>query len=219
MLGCLPSFGGASSPDQIVMFGLEGSGKTTFLYRLKLPGWSTITTALEEVRQAGDDPGYHYEEFTSPYLRSFGIWDVPGSAAMIPLWPMFYRYVKVEAVFFVVNGSDAFLKKEDKITEIGRHIATLLNEDELRKSSFILIINDFESSEGEEQRSERDKVRRGNDHTNWQAFRDILGIRRFEEDYSNFKAVHMNCAKVSESNETWRQILSFVAENKLANSE
>merc|ERR1719244_1584217 len=106
---------------------------------------------------------------------------------MIPLWPMFYRYVKVEAVFFVVNGSDAFLKKED----------------ELRKSSFILIINDFESSEGEEQRSERDKVRRGNDHTNWQAFRDILGIRRFEEDYSNFKAVHMNCAKVSESNDTW----------------
>merc|ERR1712217_924910 len=113
MLSCLP-FGGQSSTDQLVMLGLEGAGKTTLLYSLRLGPWKEITRVIEKMNDAGEDPGYHYEEMASvSKLKKYGIWDVPGTAEMVGLWPMFYRYIKVCAILFVVDGSEEFTKRED----------------------------------------------------------------------------------------------------------
>ena len=59
---------GHSEFPQFLIVGLEKSGKTTLLYRLKIgSGWADIKDDMEKMRTPGEDgkvedPGYHYEE-------------------------------------------------------------------------------------------------------------------------------------------------------------
>lgn len=156
-------------PSQFVMFGLEGAGKTTLFFRLKISKWKDLTKDLKslgpnhDLQKESEDPGYHYDEVdTCSQMGHVGLWDVPGNDAMIEMWPMFYRYVPVVAVLFVVDGgydlSEELSAEEDeeerkkrlvqiaestKNLEKARDLITrLLNEEELRLAAFVLIIND-----------------------------------------------------------------------------
>jgi len=141
-----PCCGPGGDVRQIVMFGPKGSGKTTLLYRLKIPAWKTdgMTHAIANLEQR--DSGYHYEEFINSTLGLYGVWDVPGSPAMVRMWPSFYRYVTVSACMFVVDGSTSERELdegawEEKMMSAKLQLHKLLNEDELRLAAFFLIIN------------------------------------------------------------------------------
>ncbi|CAD7936365.1 unnamed protein product [Amoebophrya sp. A25] len=79
------------------------------------------------------DPGYNYETF-----YDFGLWDIPGivSDVLPSLWALFYRAVKYSAVFYVVSSTDA-----DRLTTCRKHIFSLMNEEELRDSALVILIN------------------------------------------------------------------------------
>merc|ERR1712113_779878 len=93
------------------------------------------------MKKQNKDPCYHYEEMTSKSLGQYGIWDIPGSEVMVRMWPMFYRYLRMTAVFFVVDAFSASKEDLDKIAQARHQIEFLLNEDELRTAAFVLIIN------------------------------------------------------------------------------
>lgn len=147
---------------QVLILGPEGSGKTTLLYRLKFgKRWDNMEKELDHMRQetlGGEknpdyDAGYHYEEFAT--LGNCGMWDVPGCAPMRAIWSMFYHAMTVHVVFFVVDGRDAYLASGDKgnsekrrhaterILQAKEHLHNLMNEDELRRAVFAVIINEW----------------------------------------------------------------------------
>lgn len=150
---------------QFLILGPENAGKTTLLYRLKFgSGWATMQKDLERMRRKpaeGDttkeyDAGYHYEEF-SMIASKCGVWDVPGCQPMRPLWPMFYRNLQIHGVFFVVDGKDvevmddvahpdrkrrnAAKAAQERIAHARNLLHSLMNEDELRRAAFAVIIN------------------------------------------------------------------------------
>mmetsp|Transcript_43890 Transcript_43890/g.78923 ORF Transcript_43890/g.78923 Transcript_43890/m.78923 type:complete len:243 (-) Transcript_43890:111-839(-) len=151
---------GSPDVDQIVMFGQEGAGKTTLLYRLKLPLWpandmvkviGNLKTGGRTQDEHGDDaalaqmvrpsdPGYHYEDMSEPGYH-YGIWDVPGNEAMVRMWPLFYRYIRVVAVLYVIDASKTGAENIKMLATARRQIRFLLNEDELRAAAFFLICN------------------------------------------------------------------------------
>jgi hypothetical protein len=140
---CGTCTGGLSDRPQIVIFGLDGSGKTLLLYKLCLgEDWADkdVTFALVQMRQlAADgttlDPGFHVEDLT--ILKGCYVWDIPGTPAMMQIWPTFYRTIKYHAVIYVVNSEE----KEERISLARQQLHYLMNEDDLRLSCFVVIIN------------------------------------------------------------------------------
>jgi hypothetical protein len=122
------------------------------LYRLKIPGWKfgqrgngdggmadalPFDPSLEKRRE--EDPGYHYEEFSTRDGWEYGIWDLPGDLWWQRLWPTFYRFQAVNAVVFIVDGQD-----EDPLSvqRAKAQFRQLLAEDELRACAFVVVVND-----------------------------------------------------------------------------
>ncbi|CAK9085513.1 unnamed protein product [Durusdinium trenchii] len=131
---------GSSEFPQFLILGLDKSGKTTLLYRLKIgSGWTNIASDMADMRTPQDgkveDPGYHYEELTRSF--SVGVWEVPGTEAMRHIWKLFYQSIKIHCVVFVVAGDET----EERIDAAKRHLHVLMSEAELRNTCFCVIIN------------------------------------------------------------------------------
>eukprot|EP00747_Dinoflagellata_sp_TGD_P178874 gnl/TRDRNA2_/TRDRNA2_28700_c0_seq1.p1 gnl/TRDRNA2_/TRDRNA2_28700_c0~~gnl/TRDRNA2_/TRDRNA2_28700_c0_seq1.p1 ORF type:complete len:274 (-),score=45.12 gnl/TRDRNA2_/TRDRNA2_28700_c0_seq1:35-763(-) len=156
--------GGAETP-QFLILGLEGCGKTTLLYRLKLgPVWPDMTKDLAEMRTAKAldenfkarvekipewenkfrndrefvdyDGGHHYEELEKGMKH--GMWEIPGTPAMRQTWASLYHAIKIHGIIFVVDSKE---DDEDRIALSKRLLHFLMNEDELRPAAFAVIIN------------------------------------------------------------------------------
>mmetsp|Transcript_40608 Transcript_40608/g.107614 ORF Transcript_40608/g.107614 Transcript_40608/m.107614 type:complete len:216 (-) Transcript_40608:15-662(-) len=128
---------------QFLILGLDGVGKTMLLYKLKFnKAWGEkMEDELAQMRKPNEkdeieDCSYHYEEFTSE--MNCGIWEVPGTPAMIMTWKYFYSAIRMHAVIFVV---DSLEEDEQRIELSKRLLHGLLNEDELRRAAFLIIFN------------------------------------------------------------------------------
>ncbi|KAK0058962.1 ADP-ribosylation factor-like protein 4C [Biomphalaria pfeifferi] len=98
---------GGSHSVQIVMVGLEGTGKTTLLYRLKFKQYTgtipTIGFNCEKVEvQEGKARGV-----------TFTIWDIGGKDNMRPLWKSYLR--SANGILFVVDSSSAESSEEARM--------------------------------------------------------------------------------------------------------
>jgi len=143
---CL-NFGGKKETPQFLILGLDGVGKSTLLYTLKLK-WPSrevpshqVAHEFEQMRLKNekyetDDPGYHFEEFDDPW--KYGMWEVPGTQAMRRMWASFYHSIKIHCVVFVVDGDT---RDDDRINLAKKNLHVLMNEDELRQACFVIIIN------------------------------------------------------------------------------
>lgn len=212
------------SKHQVVMFGPQGSGKTTLLYKLKLPLWDAhditkdMTTLRIEPRpnERPRDPGYHYEEIDeSRRLGRYGIWDVPGSDAFIRLWPMFYRYVNVSAVLYVVDASKEAVNDAEKCAQARRLMRFLLNEDELRMSAFILILNVHGNVAKGKKASKPHEPAPGeyDPYEYVETLKELLQVSKIEEEPWNkvrFKSFAIDCADVSKSDPKWIQMIDDI---------
>merc|ERR1712216_237500 len=169
-VNCIYFIAGIEPPrKQILLVGLENAGKTTLLYRLKVPQWrwdktgengqGSLTLPKDSktwtgLKKEGRDPSYHYEEFSTTTGTAYAIWDLPGNDAMRRIWPTFYRSMQVSGVLFVVDGADdpwnETFENRDKVR--GRVQAAkdefhrLLHEDELRGAAFCVIVNNKHGS-------------------------------------------------------------------------
>lgn len=113
----------------VLVVGLEGSGKTTFLYgpRLK-PGW--------EQAKYESTLGYNYEEirFSSGILAVF---DTPGKDALFPIVKNLYKNLAISGLIFVFKLSNRAI---DFITA-KRKLKFLANEPELKGCVLVIIGN------------------------------------------------------------------------------
>ncbi|CAE8686733.1 unnamed protein product, partial [Polarella glacialis] len=215
---------------QFLMLGLEGAGKTTLLYKLRIEGWKSheIILAMKNLKKSHEggepkDPAYHYEEFQSTTLGSYGIWDIPGDEVMRRLWPMFYRYLHIGAVLFVVDAfsPDTFSLNEanlQRLRDAKAAIHYLLNEDELRTAAFVVILNMDTHTQAVQSKGasavnlEEQKEMEG-------AILEMLGVPEIMQQNAHkdrFQTAVLNCSETSRKDPKWEQILKDVYRIQLA---
>ncbi|XP_065580899.1 ADP-ribosylation factor 1-like 2 [Artemia franciscana] len=108
---------------RILMVGLDGSGKTTILYKLKL---GEIVTTIPTI-------GFNVE--TVEYKNiSFTVWDIGGQERVRALWRHYFE--NTQGVIFVVDAID-----RERIGEAREELQKILNECELRDAVLLVLAN------------------------------------------------------------------------------
>ena len=120
----LTSGSAKSGRDMRCLFlGLESSGKTSLLYKLKLDEHVTCIPTI----------GFNVE--TVEYKNiSFTVWDVGGQDKIRPLWRHYYQ--NTQGLIFVVDSND-----RDRADAARDELHRMLNEDELRESVLLVFAN------------------------------------------------------------------------------
>ncbi|KAL5562432.1 hypothetical protein UlMin_032179 [Ulmus minor] len=109
---------------RIVMVGLDASGKTTILYKLKL---GEIVTTVPTI-------GFNVESIEYKTV-SFSVWDVGGQDKIRPLWK--HYFLNTKGIIFVVDSSD-----RERISDARQELNRILNEnDELSNATLLVFAN------------------------------------------------------------------------------
>ena len=107
----------------ILMLGLDGAGKTTILYKLK----------LGEVRTTIPTIGFNVESISYKNL-SLDVWDVGGQDKIRPLWRHYFD--GVNALIFVIDVNDV-----DRTNEVIKELEYLMSEDNLKRLPVLIYCN------------------------------------------------------------------------------
>ncbi|KAF2362644.1 Small GTP-binding protein domain [Trinorchestia longiramus] len=99
---------------RILMVGLDGAGKTTILYKMKL---GEVMTTIPTI-------GFNVETVEYKNLE-LTVWDVGGQEMLRSLWRHYYQ--NANAVIFVVDSSDT-----SRFSEAKKELHITLESDELR---------------------------------------------------------------------------------------
>lgn len=98
---------GSTSSIQVVMVGLEKTGKTTLLYHLKFGQYTNTVPTI----------GFNCEKVAVREGKAKGVtftfWDVGGKDNMRPLWKSYIR--SADGILFVVDSSDIDGMEEARI--------------------------------------------------------------------------------------------------------
>lgn len=112
----------------VLLLGLDGAGKTSLLYRMKLQGIPAEFTATT---------GFNYEVIKLPSSPvSIHAWDLAGSPELRRFWKFYYEAIHVDVLIFVVRASDASRLKE--AASLYQHVT---NEERLRDALQLLVLN------------------------------------------------------------------------------
>jgi ADP-ribosylation factor protein 1 len=108
---------------RILMVGLDGAGKTTILYKMRL---GEVIATIPTI-------GFNVE--TVDYKNiSFTVWDVGGQDKIRPLWRHYFQ--NTQGIIFVVDSND-----RERIGEARDELLRMLNEDELRDAVLLVFAN------------------------------------------------------------------------------
>lgn len=112
-----------TTPMRILMVGLDGAGKTTILYKMKL---GDVVHTIPTI-------GFNVE--TIEYRNiNFTVWDVGGQDRVRALWR--YYFQGTQGIIWVIDSSD-----RARIEESRDELMTLLREDELRNAVVLVFAN------------------------------------------------------------------------------
>ena len=108
---------------RILMLGLDGAGKTTILFNLK----------LGEVVNTVPTIGFNME--TVQYKNvEFSVWDVGGQERLRQLWHHYYE--GTQGLIFAVDSSD-----RDRIDEAAETLRNLMNDEYLKDACLLVFAN------------------------------------------------------------------------------
>merc|ERR1711976_825555 len=108
---------------RILMLGLDGAGKTTTVYKLK----------LGEVLNSIPTIGFNVETVEFKNVK-FNIWDVGGQDKLRPLWRHYYP--NTDALIFIVDSSDT-----KRIDIAKRELHAMLQEEDLKDAVVLIFAN------------------------------------------------------------------------------
>lgn len=108
---------------RVLLLGLDGAGKTTILYNLK----------MGEVVRTIPTIGFNVESVEYKRLK-FNVWDVGGQHKIRILWRHYYQ--NADALIFVVDSTD-----DERIEEAAEEIQKMLLEEELKNCSILVMAN------------------------------------------------------------------------------
>mmetsp|Transcript_81007 Transcript_81007/g.203923 ORF Transcript_81007/g.203923 Transcript_81007/m.203923 type:complete len:252 (-) Transcript_81007:91-846(-) len=214
--------------QQFLILGPENSGKTTLLYRLKFGShWRNMQQDLKDMKDSDNmmayDPGYHYEEVQMLH-RTCGLWDVPG--ALRSVWRSWYNRLCIHGVFFVIDEKDAqFLAEQGtqggrradeqkaaacarRITEAKNMLHMLMNEDELRRACFTVIINTQQKPHDRKEDPYKEKTQENH------PLHYRLGLHDLHPSCSwRVKDFTVDCNRINgEKDHKWQAVLKHVRE-------
>jgi len=112
---------------RVVTLGLDQSGKTAILMKLK----------NNEFMQTIPTIGFNVETVEYKNLK-FTIWDVGGQPKLRPLWK--HYYLNTQAVIYVIDSGD-----ESRLNESHDELVKLISEKELREASLLIFLNKQDS--------------------------------------------------------------------------
>eukprot|EP01006_Ploeotia_vitrea_P048266 TRINITY_DN67212_c2_g1_i1.p1 TRINITY_DN67212_c2_g1~~TRINITY_DN67212_c2_g1_i1.p1 ORF type:complete len:187 (-),score=16.74 TRINITY_DN67212_c2_g1_i1:127-687(-) len=108
---------------RILMLGLDASGKTTILYKLKLnENVVTIPTI-----------GFNVEEVAHKNIK-FQCWDVGGQDKLRPLWRHYFE--NTDGLIFVVDSND-----RARLQQAKAELHKILEDDSLCRASVVVFAN------------------------------------------------------------------------------
>ena len=109
---------------KILMLGLDGAGKTTVLYKLKL---NEVVSTIPTI-------GFNVETVRPAKNVSFTVWDVGGQDKIRPLWKHYFQ--GCEGLVFVVDSLDAA-----RFSEARDELSWILNADEMTGVPLVVLAN------------------------------------------------------------------------------
>lgn len=118
--------------NQVLLLGLEGTGKSTFLKRVI----ETLKPIKEDVTLE-QTLGFNFATLTISTV-SFDIWDLGGDATSRDFWSTFYRTLQINLVFFFIDISE-----QSTFASSLKELLRIINEEELKFAKFYIIFNCF----------------------------------------------------------------------------
>ncbi|CAI5735413.1 unnamed protein product [Hyaloperonospora brassicae] len=109
--------------SRIMIIGLDGAGKTTFLYKIKL---GDLVTTIPTI-------GFNVETFEYKNIK-FTAWDIGGQEKIRSLWKHYLS--NNDAVIFVVDAADV-----DRIDEAKEALHLIFEADELAQTKLLVYAN------------------------------------------------------------------------------
>ncbi|KAI9207586.1 CPS1 protein [Polychytrium aggregatum] len=136
---------------RILMLGLDASGKTTILYKLKL-GQSVTTIPTV---------GFNVESVTYKNVK-FNVWDVGGQDKIRPLWRHYYN--GTQGLIFVVDSAD-----RDRIDEARVELFRIITDPEMEGVTLLVLANkqDLPGAMNPEELTEKLKLRTLDSNVVW----------------------------------------------------
>ncbi|TYI45589.1 hypothetical protein E1A91_D13G048000v1 [Gossypium mustelinum] len=125
---------------RIVMVGLDGSGKTTILYKLK----------LGDLLKTKPTIGFNVETIQYKSI-CFDVWDIGGESKIRPLWK--HYFLNVQAIVFVVDSSD-----RERIPEARKELHWVLADKELENAAVLVLGNKQDLSDAMSSSEMADKL-------------------------------------------------------------
>ncbi|KAH3902253.1 ADP-ribosylation factor-like protein 1 [Saccharomycodes ludwigii] len=114
---------GINKDVRILILGLDGAGKTTILYFLK----------IGEVFNTNPTIGFNVETLTYKNLK-LNVWDLGGQTSIRPYWRCYYA--NTAAVIFVIDSTDT-----DRIQTASKELHLMLKEEELQDAALLVFAN------------------------------------------------------------------------------
>ena len=113
-----------------LLLGLDGVGKTTILYGMR----------LEEVNKTFKETiGFNYETINKVFASKkfeLHMWDLAGKKELRSLWPHYYNNMHVQVCIFVVNPN-----RRDQLPEARKAFHTLVHEEGMRDALMVILSN------------------------------------------------------------------------------
>lgn len=117
---------GGAVQSRILILGLDGAGKTTFLNKIKDPKKDIVAQPTES-----------YEQNDVKFKGvKFNVWDVSGKASVRSLWSSYYKQGGIDAIIWVVDASD-----KDRIEESKKVLQQQLRDPELANKLLFVVAN------------------------------------------------------------------------------
>ena len=115
-------------PVSLLMVGLDGSGKTTVLYKLKL-GETPCT-----VPTIGFNGTEHSVEVITRGKLTMTVWDMGGQDKIRKLWSHYFN--NIDAVIFVIDSTD-----RERLPTCKSELSLLLSDPLLCSAPFVILAN------------------------------------------------------------------------------